>query len=127
MVTLLQGMFSIRYNTGMRFSRVQYGLLFSVIVLLVLVMSCTLVTAGVERGTLPALTFSMRLGPLRLITEVTDSAQCWRPTYGSAGPLCSTNSLLSPDRYYIGWLENRWQAPRRPAYQKLFVIRLPSV
>jgi hypothetical protein len=94
--------------------------------LLVLVMLCALSGAAIGRGALPAEQFTLRLGSVALLTTVTDDATCWRPIYGSAGPLCSTGSLYHPNWYYIGWLELRTSLAQRqrPSYHKLFVIHL---
>ncbi|MDZ4717522.1 MAG: hypothetical protein SH847_03565 [Roseiflexaceae bacterium] len=93
-------------------------------------MSCGLAGSGIRRGSLPPVEVTVGMDGLRFITVVTDDANCWRPIHYSDGALCSTGSLLSMDRYYIGWLElpNLEAAPQRtrPHYQRLFTIRLPS-
>lgn len=99
----------------------------SAFALLILVMSCAISLFGVGRGMLPPIEFTANLGKFKIITVVTDDANCWRPIRGSAGPTCSMGSIYQPNWYYIAWIEQPGTQQRpRPSYRKLFVVRLET-
>jgi hypothetical protein len=94
-----------------------------------LICSCVLAQAGLQRGALPPAQFSIDLGALRLITLVIDDTKCTRPIpAGSIAAMCSPRTLFSTNRYYSGWIETQRRVAGHSVstYRRIFVVRLPT-